>query len=446
MGFDDLPPEVILKIFSYLPQAFLEVIARVSQRWRQLAFDPSLYKVVCIPSGHGDGPQQAQETLERASMLITLQNHPRSCGLRHRVSSAGRIAEFEAPAMSGVVEHCKSLRAIVLYGRHRLAATDVHMLEALPSLRRLIASDGVEVDDDALQQLCRSCPRLEILEIDSQHICRSESWDYLGGLQQLRILAVNVISTVGLLRVAESCPRLETLEIEVVVNENDISVAEALQGFQALRSLCVILQCGQGWLDGQFGSPPLLHCLKVPRLVLEEAQFLQLIVSFYERLQHVEIDVSMIPDECLYPLSFCTEVKCLHLYGLTGKTVAYWIVCQLPSLTRASLYIMAHPDDAVFELTSIVDPLDRSPRGKTRLVCNVLSSSPEAQDNIMGAATAFTDYLALHTSMAMEHIMDFKRQCVRCNQVTGPPWKVETSFPTISSSLQYLTLDLDEHR
>lgn len=61
-------------------------------------------------------------------------------------------------AMSGIVEHCESLKTIVLYRQERLAATDVHIDETLPSLRRSITSDDVAIDGDFHWQICRICP------------------------------------------------------------------------------------------------------------------------------------------------------------------------------------------------------------------------------------------------------------------------------------------------
>lgn len=230
MEFSGLPPEVVLKIFSYLPQDLLEVIARVSQRWMKLTFCASVYTVMCIPSGHSDSLQQVQKILERATMLLMLQITPEaadfdigstaSTGLRHLDHLVIPGSGISRGDMSGIVEHCKSLAATMLYCQHRLAATDVHIFETLLTLRRFVRSNDVEIDDGVLQQLRYSRPRLEILEVNSEHISRNENWDYSGSLQQLRILALNVLPTADSLHVPKSCPLLATLEIvEVVVKE-----------------------------------------------------------------------------------------------------------------------------------------------------------------------------------------------------------------------------------
>lgn len=453
MEFDELPPEIIIKIFSHLPQRFLEVLAQVSQSWRKLTCDPSLYTVVCIDPGNGDSPQQTRKILERSTMMRTLEITSDRADFETiaSASSALRVLKklvicssaISHRAMPRILGHCKSLTAIMLVGPHRLSATDVRLLETLPCLKEFVASTAVGINDDALYQLCCNCPGLEFMEIGVEHISRSESLEYLGFLHYLRKLSVDAISTACLLHVSKSCPGLTALETGFLLNENDISVAQALEGFLELRSLRVTLDCGEGWLNGQFRAPPLLQCFKVPSLVLEEGQFKQLILSYSKTLEHVHIDVGVVPDELLGSLSLCKKVQSLHLSGLKGNTVVFSILCQLPCLTRASLHFVADHVSAVYQLTSIVDTLDKSPRGRTRLVLEVFPLSHDAQAKVIRAARAFADYLILNTSMHKQHILEFAEQYSRSGEAFELTWKVQTTFPTTSPTLKYLILDLD---
>lgn len=453
MAFQDLPNELILKIFSYLNHDDLEQIAEVCQRWMQLASDPSLFTVLCIHRRYFDNPLRMQEILERASMLHTLYiiTDRAAFDILASVSTGLRLLKhltipgsaLSHRAMPAIFENCKSLATIVLWGPHRLSANEVRTLETLHSLRKLVASDGLEICDEVLRQICSSCPRLERLELNSEHISIKESWDYIESLVHLRALSVSVISTAGLIRVSKSCLSLDTLEIGTVWNEGAISVAQALQGFLQLRSLHVIRDCGEGWLNQRFRAPPLLERLEVPNLVIEVQHFAQLILSFRETLKHVHINVSNLPDESLRELALCESVECLIIDGLGGKTIVFSILSKLPKLLRASLYIVADPANAVYQLISIVDPQDTSPRGKTRLVFNILCSMCYTHYMIRCAANAFIDHIALNTSMTPEHISEFGELCSTYSGQAFLPCSLETSFPTVNPTLKYLYLNLD---
>ncbi|KAH9377288.1 hypothetical protein HPB48_020325 [Haemaphysalis longicornis] len=455
MEFDDLPPEVVLKIFSNLSQCFLEVIARVSQRWMKLAFDPSLYTVVCIDSGHNENPQRVQKILERASMLRTLQITADAASFDVVAASSTGLrllncleipgSSLSHRAMPAILEQCKSLKTIKLRGRHRLTKSDVRMLEMLPSLKTVVTTNFLDITDEILHQLCSSCRRLESLKIRTEHIYREESFGYLKSLHHLRDLSVDVITTTMLVHVSKSCPSLETLEISMVWDDYDISMAEALEGFLHLKSLSVYKDCGreQGWLHRRFRAPPLLERFDVDSLIIREQQWHQLIVSFKETLRHLHITVTMVPDHSLRLLSSCKKIESLSMAGLKGKTTVFSLLSQLPKLHRASLHVVTHSADAVYELMSIVDTKDKSPRGKTRLVFRVWCSHPPTRGQIKLAAYAFKNYLASNTSMTAQHIQEFEHQCSTFSEGSSLPKNLETSLPTMSSTLKYLTLTLN---
>ncbi|KAH9370901.1 hypothetical protein HPB48_019734 [Haemaphysalis longicornis] len=269
MEFDDLPLEMVLVIFSYLPQEILEEIIRVSQRWMQLALDPSLFTTVCIDPSLAADPQRVRNTLERATTLHSLYitTEVVDWDIIASASTGFRLLKclvipgrgLSHRAMPSIIEHCDVLTTIVLWGRYRLAANDARTLETLRSLKRLVTSDHLQIHDDALYQICCSCPRLERLELDLQQISRSKSWTCVKGLGHLRHLSVSVISTAGLMQVSKSCPGLATLEIGSVWNESDVSMAQALQGLLQLKSLRVIHGYGEWLLNWQIRTPPLLE-------------------------------------------------------------------------------------------------------------------------------------------------------------------------------------------
>ncbi|KAH9361128.1 hypothetical protein HPB48_002990 [Haemaphysalis longicornis] len=191
MEFDDLPTEMILMIFSYLPQEILEGIIRVSQRWMQLALDPSLLAVVCIDPWLATHAQRVRKSLERATMLHSLHITTEAVDwdIVASASTGFRVLKclvipgsgLSHQAMPAILEHCESLATVVLWGRYRLAAINVRRLETLRPLKRLVTSDHLQIHDDALYQICCSCPQLERLELNLQQISRSKSWTCVEG-------------------------------------------------------------------------------------------------------------------------------------------------------------------------------------------------------------------------------------------------------------------------
>ncbi|KAH9360303.1 hypothetical protein HPB48_012086 [Haemaphysalis longicornis] len=453
MEFDDLPPEVVLVIFSYLPLEILEQIIRVSQRWMQLALDPSLFTMVCIDPWLTAHPQRVRKTLEHATMLHSLHitTEVVDWGIIASAPTGLRVLKclvipgsgLSHWAMPTILEHSEVLTTIVLWGRYRLAANDVRTLETLRPLKRLVTSDHLQIHEDALYQICCSCPRLERLELNLQQISRSKSWTCIKGLVHLRHLSVSVISTTGLIQVTKSFPGLATLEIGWVWNESDVSMAQALQGFLQLRSLSVTHGCGEWLKNRRIRTPPLLERFEVPSLVMDTQLFTQLMLSFRKTLRHVHIDVSKLPDESLRLLRACKKLERLHMRGLRGNSIVFSILRHLPNLLSASLHIVADPAEAVCQLRSMVDAQDRSPRGKTRLVLDILCASHDAHVKMKRAANAFVDCLTLNTVMTTRHILEFEGQFSTGGELSYLPWKLETSFPAVISTLKYFTLTLD---
>ncbi|KAH9370618.1 hypothetical protein HPB48_010719 [Haemaphysalis longicornis] len=438
MEFDDLPFELVLMIFSYLPQEILEEIIRVSQRWMQLALDPSLLTTVCIDPWLAANPQRVRKTLERATMLHSLYITTEVVDWDIIASASTGFpllnclvipgGGFSHRAMPAILEHSEVLTTIVLWGRYRLAANDVRTLETGRSLKRIVTSDHLQIHDDALYQICCSCPRHERLKLDLKKVSRSKSCTCVKGLRHLRHLSVSVIFTAGSIQVSKSCPGLATLEIGSVWNESDVSMAQPLQGFLQLKSLRLIHGYGEWLQNRKIHTPPFLKRFEVPGLVMDMQPFYQLMLSFRKTLRHIHIEVSKLPGESLRVLRACKKPESLRVQGLSGNTIVFSNLHRLPRLLAPSFHIVADPAEAVCQLRSIVDAQDRSPRGKTRLVLNIVCGSHDAHVKIRRAANAFVDCLTLNTFMTTRHILELEGQFSTGGEFSYLPWKLETSW------------------
>lgn len=457
---DDLPNELILKIFSYLPQRSLSTVAKVSERWRNLAFDPVLWTEVCIDARGDPDAQQVREILDRATMIRKLDVSVGTVSLEAVASASSRFQLMNELAIPGralshrvmpsILRNCESLSTIVLCGHDILLPNDVRALETLSSLKSLVASDDLNIRDDVLRQICVSCPRLERLELNSNQISRRDSWEFLQRLQQLTTLTVSEISTGALLHASKSCPSLDSLEIDTLQNENGVSVAHALQGFQKLRALVVVNECGSGWLDAKFRTPQRLEHFDVPELRMDAEQLALLVQNCKDTLRHLTVNACALTDAALATLPACTNLKSVSVYCLCGKSSFIGMLGKFSKLVRAELNVEKDAIEAIRQLPSLVDILDRSRRGTTRLVLNAMCSSQETQDDMVRAVWRFKDFLALNTNLSAEHVRDLEVQCDRimnaklfwlpcCSEVLR---EVHTSFPVIRKTLKHLTLNL----
>ncbi|KAH7959841.1 hypothetical protein HPB49_014214 [Dermacentor silvarum] len=304
VAFDDLPVELALKIISYIPQGGLPVIALVSKRWKTLAFDPSLWKKVCIDSTSSRNMEHVREVLYRATMMRTLDISNGSLDLEMVASASIRFKMLRRLSIPGralsdasmpvILRNCESLCTILLHGMDTPLPVDIRTLEHLKCLKKLAASFTVDFDDDVFQQLCLSCPHIEYLDFNSDLVSRSDSWESLQHLRHLVSLSISRISTHGLLRASRNCGNLHYLRIVDIWNENEVGVARALQGFRKLQLITVYSNCGTGWFDARFPTPREMLKFNVPRLHMEEEHFTLLAESCRENLRCIAFSAPML--------------------------------------------------------------------------------------------------------------------------------------------------------
>ncbi|KAH6931986.1 hypothetical protein HPB50_002420 [Hyalomma asiaticum] len=463
LTFDDLPVELALKVLSYLPQRCLPTIAQVSERWNTLAYDPSLWKEVCIDSSTAHSAHHVRDMLDRATMIRKLEISAGPLYLEEiALASAGfkTLKEIVIPgsvlshaSMPVILRNCESLITVVLRGGDSLLTADIRALEHLKRLKALIASRDVYMRDDILRQVCISCPDIEQLHFNSGLISRRDHWEYLRRLRHLTSLSISRISTSGLLVVSGSCGSLELLSIGDVWNENDVAVAHALEKFRKLRVVSVGGNCGTGWLDSRFRTPRGIQRFCVPRLCAQEQQLMLLAESCRDELLSVAFSASVLTPLSLNALYSCRNLQTISVRNLCGKGLSLSMLLKFPNLARAHLHVSLDPTEAVRKLTSLVDILDSCSRGGTRLELRIRCSTQPALNAMIRELRHFKEFLALNTHLSAEHLRNLEKYCQRIGD-TKIYWLpigmlttqvVQTSFPVISKKLKHLVLELSEH-
>ncbi|KAH7941386.1 hypothetical protein HPB49_012859 [Dermacentor silvarum] len=403
LQFNDLPVELVLKIFTYLPQFWLATIAQVCERWKELAFDPCLWTEVRINLRDMESEQQVREVLNRATLIRKLDvsgiiyiEDIASCSTHFK-----RLKELVVPCralshrtMPVILRNCESLTTVALRGKDTLLPND-----------------------------------------------------------HLKCLSVTRMSTGGLLHVSKARPNLESLKIGSVWNENDVTVAQALQTFLKLRILSVDGECGTGWFDTRFGTPRELERFDVQQLHMEEHQMNQLVLKCGEKLRHVTISARTLTQNALNLLHDCKNLESIAVYGVCGGDMLLKMLIALPKLVRAQLDVVGEAGEAVSQLNAVVDVLDKSARGHTRLVIRAHCASQAAEDDMVRAVWNLREYLAFNTGVSVDHIRDLEEQCWRMKdgKCFWVSWRrkilrtVQTSLPVMSNTLKYLVVNVYEN-
>ncbi|XP_075534588.1 uncharacterized protein LOC142568595 [Dermacentor variabilis] len=261
LHFDDLPVELVLKIFAYLPQLWLATTAQVYERWKRLAFDPCLWTAVRINLRDMEREHPVDEGLNRATLIRKLNISAIICveDIAPCSTHFKLVKELVIPcrgpshrSMPIILRICESVTDMALRGNHTPLPDYVRLLQSLKCLRVFLTSREVYIEDGILRQLYASCPLLERLGINSDRVRHRSTWGCIESLQHLACLSVTRIFTGGLLYVSKARPNLKLLQIGSVWNENDVTVAQVLQSFLKLRILSVDGECGTWRFDPLF--------------------------------------------------------------------------------------------------------------------------------------------------------------------------------------------------
>lgn len=462
LTFDDLPVELALKVLSYLPQRCLQAIAEVSERWKTLAFDPSLWTEVRIDWVNGRSSQHVRDILDRATMIRKLDISAAPLYFDVIALASVRfkmIKEMVIPgrvlshaSMPVILRNCETLSKVVLCGEDVLLSFHIRTLEHLKCLKTLVASLEVKIDDDVLQQLCISCPQIERLQFNSHLISRRESWEGLQHLRHLKSLSISQISSAALLRASGSCGSLELLQIGAIWNENDVTVAHALERFRKLRTIVVYGKCGMGWLDHRFRLLQDLEIFDVARLHIQEQQLMLLTESCRNKLLSVAFSALMLTPSALSTLCSCINLRSISISHLSGKTLLLTMLLKFPNLVRAHLHVALDATKSIRKLRSIVDILDVSRKGGTRLELRIHSASQSNQEDMIREVWRFKDFLALNTRVSKDHVRDLEEQCERIRDAkiywlpigSQMSQVIVTSFPVMSKTLKHLILEVSD--
>ncbi|KAH9378215.1 hypothetical protein HPB48_018521 [Haemaphysalis longicornis] len=448
MDLDQLSSELILKIFSYLPQESLLALSQVSPRIKRMALDPFLWTKVIIDSSLSTCPEMLSEVLNSATLMRKLDASVDDVDLEALATASATFERLEEVTIRGwmllhpnvprLLCHCQSLESIVLRGKGVLTTEGVTVLQELSGLKSLLLSFYIRVPEKVVQQICISCPALEMLTLSSNSIHDDDTWNFFGRLQHLKSLSVTVLNTNGLLHLATSCPNLQSLQINVMGNTNRISAAQAVQGLHKLRTLRVRCCYAQDWFHPEFPTPTSLECFDIPELGMNKLQ-LKILTDSCLPLRKVTFSVCRIEGSALEALSVCPNLESMSLSGLPCDNLKLEVLCQFPKLAYANLGIMEAIPAVFNQLQSIVDDVNTNLKSSTRLVIRLFPQPRSPRDALVRALGAFENFLAIKKAQTTQDVRGMEERRLRPAYGLS---ELDVSVATPSETLKCVVLNL----
>ncbi|XP_008322737.2 S-phase kinase-associated protein 2-like, partial [Cynoglossus semilaevis] len=169
ISWDQLPDELLLKIFFYLPLQDLLGISRVCKRWHRLMFDESLWHSVDL-----EGMTQADAALRHVlKTKVTRLRCPRSYVEELRLAGTEPLQMAELDLSSSIIPTsvlesiicgCRQLRCLSLEGL-QLSDLIIKSVAQNTHLLQLNLSGCSGFSDAALTDMLQSCSSLEQLNL-----------------------------------------------------------------------------------------------------------------------------------------------------------------------------------------------------------------------------------------------------------------------------------------
>ncbi|XP_008322727.3 S-phase kinase-associated protein 2 [Cynoglossus semilaevis] len=222
ISWDQLPDELLLKIFFYLPLQDLLGISRVCKRWHRLMFDESLWHSVDL-----EGMTQADAALRHVlKTKVTRLRCPRSYVEELRLAGTEPLQMAELDLSSSIIPTsvlesiicgCRQLRCLSLEGL-QLSDLIIKSVAQNTHLLQLNLSGCSGFSDAALTDMLQSCSSLEQLnlswcEFSSSHI-RGVTENLSSAVTHLNLSGYRETLTLEDVKMlVDRCPHIQTLDL-----------------------------------------------------------------------------------------------------------------------------------------------------------------------------------------------------------------------------------------
>ncbi|KAL3280987.1 hypothetical protein HHI36_004212 [Cryptolaemus montrouzieri] len=186
-GYNRLPEDVLLRIFSHLNQKDLNSVQQVCQKWKQGALNPSLWKNLKFQGLH------TTESVNMAMRKIWM------------------FEQLEEIYIKDVMEASALLRQIY---------------RCLPNLQYLIIRYCDNLSCQTMKAVLRKCKNLKLLDLKGTSFRDISFYDYLPRLEHLKVLNLSdnaSLTTKDMIDISLNCRNLEEFYVSLLKTDTKIS-------------------------------------------------------------------------------------------------------------------------------------------------------------------------------------------------------------------------------
>ena len=368
MDINDLPPEVLTKIFSYLPQIdLLTTINTVCHYWNKVAFSSSLWKTINITDSTDDDIDIYLQNIAHyrdfvQNLLLNRVNLIKFLDIRknRNLSSLRNLQIAHYLYEKEALRICKNIvelySGIVAIGISiYLSADSVGCLSVLSNLqfrdfdisiskdRNRIAFDKIicefiskqcslqsfrmhcSVENETIIKLLRNLNDLTCLDLFKSITNDGSVFMALPELSKLTALHLSYtnVNDEGLKNIATKAPHLKTLTLNDCTIFSDIGIGYIADGCHCLEHLVIYNHClsdnvriFRSTLEtiGK-GCPKLKHLAMGPCPVLDDSGIIALVQNCHD-LEYLKLQSENLSTSSLHAIShFCSNLSYLRIEG-----------------------------------------------------------------------------------------------------------------------------------
>ncbi|XP_029023974.1 S-phase kinase-associated protein 2 [Betta splendens] len=242
LSWDQLPDELLLRIFFCFPLHDLLRMSRVCKRWHRLAFDESLWHSVDL-AGSTHGGVVLQQVLKtrvrrlRCPRAFVEESHFPGTSPLQIIQMDLSNSVIPTSALESIISRCRSLEHLSLEGL-QLSDGVMGSLAMNPNLQQLNLCGCSGFSAPALADMLRRCCSIEQLNISWCEFSR----DHMGSLINNLTSCVTHLNLSGYREnltladvkvVVERCPRIQTLDL----SDSTLLMADSFPVLAQLQSL-----------------------------------------------------------------------------------------------------------------------------------------------------------------------------------------------------------------
>ncbi|XP_031590040.1 S-phase kinase-associated protein 2 [Oreochromis aureus] len=242
ISWDQLPDEVVLRIFFCLPIQDLVRISVVCKRWQRLAFDESLWHSVDLEGMTHTGLALQQVLRTGIRRLRCPRSFVEELHLTYRGSL--QVVQMDLSnsviptlALEDLICRCRLLECLSLEGL-QLSDTIISCLAKNTRLQELNLSGCSAFSAPALARMLKSCSRIQQLNLswctfDNNHI-KSVVDNLSSSVTHLNLSGYRESLTLNDVKVlVEKCPQIKTLDL----SDSTLLTADCLPVLKQLKNL-----------------------------------------------------------------------------------------------------------------------------------------------------------------------------------------------------------------